>query len=123
MEEHRLLFHTVPVLFFATSRTCKPPKTCKGEIRLSLLGQALQRGREDCGGRECYRLGIVPKRQEKYLIDGQIWIDAEDWGIVRIQGSPAKRPAIWSGGEFRGPVQSCRTTSVSNSARTVISPL
>jgi len=53
-------------------------------------------GREECAGRECYRLGIAPKRQEKYLIDGQIWIDAEDWGIVRIQGSPAKRPSFWA---------------------------
>ena len=53
-------------------------------------------GREDCDGRECYRLGIAPKRKEKYLIEGQIWIDAEDWGIVRIQGSPAKRPSFWA---------------------------
>jgi hypothetical protein len=54
------------------------------------------RGREDCDGRECYRLSITPKRKEKYLVDGQIWIDAEDWGIVRIQGSPAKRPSFWA---------------------------
>jgi hypothetical protein len=53
------------------------------------------RGREDCSGRECYRLGIVPKRKEQYLMEGQIWIDAEDWAIVRIQGSPAKRPSFW----------------------------
>jgi hypothetical protein len=53
-------------------------------------------GREDCAGRKCYHLGITPKRKEKYLIDGQIWIDAEDWGIVRIQGSPAKRPSFWA---------------------------
>ena len=54
------------------------------------------RGREDCDGRECYRLGLTPKRKEKYLIEGQIWIDAEDGGIVRIQGSPAKRPSFWT---------------------------
>ena len=53
-------------------------------------------GRENCAGRACYRLGIAPKRKEKYLIEGQIWIDAEDWGIVRIQGSPAKRPSFWA---------------------------
>ena len=53
-------------------------------------------GREDCAGRACYRLRITPKRKEKYLIDGLIWIDAEDAGIVRIQGSPAKRPSFWT---------------------------
>ena len=30
------------------------------------------------------------------MIEGQIWIDAEDWGIVQIQGSPAKRPSFWA---------------------------
>ena len=54
------------------------------------------RGREDCDGRKCYRLGITPKRKDKYLIKGQIWIDAEDSGIVRIQGSPEKRPSFWT---------------------------
>jgi hypothetical protein len=53
-------------------------------------------GREDCDGRGCYRLGITAKRKEKYLIEGQIWVDAEDWGIVRIQGSPTKRPSFWT---------------------------
>jgi len=39
---------------------------------------------------------ITPRRREQYLIQGQIWIDAEDWSIVRIQGSPAKRPSFWT---------------------------
>src|SRR2546426_136745 len=46
--------------------------------------------------RKCYRLAITPRRREKYLIQGQIWIDAEDWSIVRIQGSPAKHPSFWT---------------------------
>ena len=53
-------------------------------------------GQELCDDRKCYRLGITPRRREKYLIQGQIWIDAEDWSIVRIQGSPAKRPSFWT---------------------------
>src|SRR5438034_8246945 len=53
-------------------------------------------GQELCDGRKCYRLGITPRRREKYLIQGQIWIDAEDWSIVRIQGSPAKHPSFWT---------------------------
>ena len=53
-------------------------------------------GQELCDDRKCYRLGITPRRREKYLIQGQIWIDAEDWSVVRIQGSPAKRPSFWT---------------------------
>jgi len=53
-------------------------------------------GREDCSGRKCYRLDITPLRKDKYLIKGQIWIDAEDWSIVRVQGLPTKRPSFWA---------------------------
>src|SRR5438876_8147163 len=34
--------------------------------------------------------------QSSASIQGQIWIDAEDWSIVRIQGSLAKRPSFWT---------------------------
>jgi len=53
-------------------------------------------GRESCGDRQCYRLSIVPKKKGKYSIIGQIWVDAEDWAIVRLHGSPAKRPSFWT---------------------------
>jgi len=53
-------------------------------------------GTEHCDERKCYRLEITPKRREKYLLQGEIWVDAEDGGIVRVQGSPAKRPSFWT---------------------------
>jgi len=34
-------------------------------------------GQELCDGRKYYRLGITPRRRAQYLIQGQIWIDAE----------------------------------------------
>jgi len=51
---------------------------------------------EDCDGRPCHRLRITPKRKDKYSINGQIWIDAEDGAIVRMLGSPAKSPSFWT---------------------------
>ena len=53
-------------------------------------------GKKDCGGRPCYNLRITPKQKSKYSVDGQIWVDAEDASLVRIQGSPAKRPSLWT---------------------------
>jgi hypothetical protein len=53
-------------------------------------------GTEDCGGRQCYRMRISPKRRDKYSLDGEVWIDAEDYSIVRIHGTPARRPSIWT---------------------------
>src|SRR5689334_12117418 len=53
-------------------------------------------GAEDCEGRSCYRMRISPKRRDKYSLDGEVWIDAEDYSIVRMHGVPAKRPSIWT---------------------------
>src|SRR5437660_12428608 len=53
-------------------------------------------GAEDCNGRSCYRMRISPRRRDKYALDGEVWIDAEDYSIVRIHGAPARRPSLWT---------------------------
>jgi hypothetical protein len=52
-------------------------------------------GLDSCGDRRCYRLAISPKRKNKFLLDGFIWVDAEDYGIAKVQGSPSKRLSFW----------------------------
>src|ERR1700674_5213424 len=42
-----------------------------------------------------YVLRIVPKRKDKYLLRGQIWVDASTFRIRRIEGVPAKSPSLW----------------------------
>jgi hypothetical protein len=42
-----------------------------------------------------YVLGIFPKRKDKYLLRGQIWVDASTFRIHRIEGVPAKSPSLW----------------------------
>jgi len=54
------------------------------------------KGTEDCNGRSCYHLLVSPRRRDKYSLDGEVWIDAEDYSIVRIHGAPARRPSIWT---------------------------
>jgi negative regulator of sigma E activity len=52
--------------------------------------------REDtAGGRRTYVLAITPKTENKYLIRGTIWVDADEYAIVRIEGEPAKNPSFW----------------------------
>jgi hypothetical protein len=53
-------------------------------------------GSQDCSGRPCYYLRITPKHKNKYAINGEIWVDAEDGALVRLQGSPAQRPSFWT---------------------------
>lgn len=52
-------------------------------------------GAEPAEGRECYLLEIIPKQKEKYLMRGRIWVDQEDFAIVRMEGQPAKKPSFW----------------------------
>lgn len=42
-----------------------------------------------------YVIAITPKTQNKYLVRGRIWVDAEEYAIVRIEGVPAKSPSFW----------------------------
>jgi hypothetical protein len=51
--------------------------------------------RQDFGVVPEYVLGIFPKRKEKYLLLGQIWVDASTFRIRRIEGVPARSPSFW----------------------------
>ncbi len=42
-----------------------------------------------------YVIQVKPKRKDKYLYDGRIWIDADDYAVARIEASPAKNPSFW----------------------------
>jgi hypothetical protein len=52
-------------------------------------------GTEDVRGRSAYVISIEPKTQNKYLARGRIWVDAEEYAIVRVEGEPAKNPSFW----------------------------
>lgn len=51
--------------------------------------------RENFGIVPEYVLLIVPKRNDKTLLQGQIWVDASTFRIRRIEGVPAKSPSFW----------------------------
>lgn len=42
-----------------------------------------------------YVLAITPKTENKYLIQGRIWVNAKDYSIVRVEGQPARDPSFW----------------------------
>ena len=52
-------------------------------------------GEESLDGKRCYLLGLTPKREDKDLIKGKIWVDAETYNIRRLEGSPVKNPSWW----------------------------
>jgi hypothetical protein len=52
-------------------------------------------GREDVRGRPAYVIAIEPKTPNKYLAKGRIWVDADEYAIMRVDGKPAKNPSFW----------------------------
>jgi hypothetical protein len=42
-----------------------------------------------------YVLSVKPRTKNKYLFRGKIWVDAEQFAVVRVQGEPAKNPSFW----------------------------
>ena len=53
-------------------------------------------GRENVANRAAYAIEVTPKRRDKYLFAGRIWVDAEDYALVRADGNPAKNPSFWT---------------------------
>jgi hypothetical protein len=42
-----------------------------------------------------YVLRLLPKTKNKFLYRGKIWVDAQDFAVVRIEGEPGKNPSMW----------------------------
>ena len=46
-------------------------------------------------GRRNFVLRVEPKRKNKFLFRGLIWVDAQDFAVSRIEAEPAKNPSFW----------------------------
>ena len=53
-------------------------------------------GEEVLAGRRSYVLQAEPRRTDRYLWRGRLWIDAEDFAVAKIKGQPAKSPSFWT---------------------------
>jgi hypothetical protein len=42
-----------------------------------------------------YVLSVEPRRKDKFLYSGRIWVDGEDFAVARIEAQPAKNPSFW----------------------------
>jgi len=49
----------------------------------------------DVNGQRCYVLELLPKRKEKHLLQGDIWVDANTYLLRRFEGEIAKTPSWW----------------------------
>jgi outer membrane lipoprotein-sorting protein len=54
----------------------------------------LEREEQD-NDRRNFVLHVEPKRKNKFLFRGLIWVDAHDFAVSRIEAEPAKNPSFW----------------------------
>lgn len=54
-----------------------------------LTGTQLQQGQP------AYVLELTPRRVNKFLMRGRIWVDCEDFAIVRVEAAPAVTPSVF----------------------------
>lgn len=52
-------------------------------------------GEQQVGPYRCFVAQATPKRREKHLFEGKVWIDVRDYAVVRIEGHPAKKLSFW----------------------------
>jgi hypothetical protein len=53
-------------------------------------------GYENTPTGSCYVLSVEPLTKNKLLYRGQIWVDAEEFAVLRIEATPAKNPSFWT---------------------------
>jgi len=52
-------------------------------------------GQERVGSISCTVVHAIPKRRDTYLFEGEIWINDQDFAIVKAAGHLAKSPSHW----------------------------
>jgi Outer membrane lipoprotein-sorting protein len=50
---------------------------------------------ERLNGRLCYVLDLLPKRPDRTLLRGNVWVDADTFLLHRLEGEPMKSPSWW----------------------------
>ena len=100
-------FQTVSASGWGAVRSHVFPKLLQGESEASLPGVRERSritpenysfemvGRDYVNQRPAYVIAIAPKTRNKYLVQGRVWVDSDEYAIVRIEGKPAKSPSFW----------------------------
>ena len=52
-------------------------------------------GEQQVGPYHCFVAEAIPKRRDKYLFQGRVWIEDHEYAVVRIEGHPAKKLSFW----------------------------
>src|ERR1700693_5546242 len=87
--------HVLRKMVESESETSRPEMRASTKLNLENYDFEVI-GTEMVADRPAYVLETHPKRKEKYLFRGRIWVDTEDYALMRAEGSPAKNPSFWT---------------------------
>jgi len=87
--------HVLQKMLESEEETSQPEKRFATRVALENYSFELL-GTEVVDGRLAYVLRLLPKRQDKYLFEGRIWVDSEDFAMIQAEGRPAKSPSFWT---------------------------
>ncbi len=87
--------HVLRKMLESESETSRPEQRAMSRLNFTNYDFEIVRA-EVVTGRLAYVLEIKPKRKDKYLFQGRIWVDAEDYALVRAEGRPARNPSFWT---------------------------
>jgi hypothetical protein len=54
-------------------------------------------GIQQLDGRNCLAVAMIPRQKAPNMIDGTLWVDAEDGSIVQIEGVASRSPSFLAG--------------------------
>jgi hypothetical protein len=74
-----------------------PANVAQSWITSANYEMTLKPGSQVIDGRECLVVAINPKRKAPNLIVGNLWVDAKDYTIVRLEGVASKAPSVFAG--------------------------
>jgi hypothetical protein len=73
-----------------------PPESAHHQINGANYGVRFL-GTEIAAGRTCYVLELTPRIKSRFLIIGKAWVDAESYGMVRLEGKFAASTSLLIG--------------------------
>ena len=48
-------------------------------------------------GKDCYVVALKARRKNPHVFNGKAWVDAADFSVVRLEGSPTQSPSFFAG--------------------------
>jgi hypothetical protein len=87
--------HVLHKMLESESETSSPANRAKSRLTTDNYYFTMV-GTEGIEGRLTHVIDVIPKRREKYLMEGRIWVDATDYALVRAEGKPAHSPSFWT---------------------------